>query len=68
MIMADAPDGDYLLISIGHEVTGVMVDERSGEIRIPFEGEQSVHVAIGHLELAYEKRGSVIAGEVVRDG
>jgi hypothetical protein len=62
------PDGDYLLISIPHEISGVLVHEQGGQIRVPFEGERSVLLAIASMTITYEKRGPVVTGEVICDG
>lgn len=60
------PDGWYVKISFGHGVSGVLVDEQAGEIRIPFQGKQSCLRAITGLTLAVEHRGTMVPGEVVR--
>ena len=60
------PDGWYVKISFGHGVSGVLIDEQDGEIRIPFQGQQSCLRAIGGLTLAVEHRGTMVPGEVVR--
>ncbi len=65
---AQVPDGWYLKISFGHGVSGVLLDEQAGEIRIPFEGSAGVLMAASRLTIAAEHRGQVVAGEVVRDG
>lgn len=60
------PDGWYVKISFGHGVSGVLVDEQAGEIRIPFMGKDSCLRAIAGLSLSVEHRGTMVPGEVVR--
>ena len=64
----EIPNGDYLVISFGHPVSGVLVDEQAGEIRVPFANRPSVLLAAQSLTNKAEKRGLIITGKVVRDG
>ena len=61
------PSGTYLVLSVGHPVSGVLVDEDRGEIRIPFAGLDSAGVAMQHLTVTAEQIGYVIAGVVEND-
>lgn len=61
------PDGWYVKISLGHGISGVLVNEQAGEIRIPFEGKKSCLLTIAALEIAVEHRGTMIAGQVIQD-
>lgn len=64
----EVPDGWYVKISLGHGVSGVLVSEQAGEIRIPFQGKQSCMRAIVAMEVAVEHRGTMLTGQVINDG
>ena len=55
----------HLVIDLGQPASGVIMDEATGKILVPFATQQSVHVAAGKLRLGIVPPQQHIQGEVI---
>jgi len=57
----------HLVIDLGQPASGVLMDEATGRILVPFASQQSVHAAAGNLRLGIMMPEQHIQGEVITE-